>query len=624
MNIIFDEFIKIFPFTSLFILTVYVIGVVVMHFFKSTPKATHSFSDSITLGIFITTLLFSVIYSKGNTFLAIPIIALSFYCISQNFFGYRPLKPFPFQFKKILGFIAVFSVLSIGMMWLIQFDNRLLFHYDISSYARLAHNIKVTGQEKLLLDPIYISDYPKQLFHFFNEWLTVLLSYFLHNLTIYEVLLYVTFPLLTTAIFFQSILVSRTLLGKIKVLDIVLISTIVLLLPNLIKICYHFIPFNSSQSVPSTSVFHSGLYFIKMKVVLLLSLVSYKFYIQNKELTAIIVFSLIPLFWNTLIPVFILGLILLLIYQILNNQKVNKIFYGIQLLSLGLIFIYILVNPNMSENIFSYSILDYVMAKFTDFNYVMKVLVFILISILPLVLFLNKRFRLFLNDTYKKYFYFLLIASFVSYSLIFELYNAKQLIINLIFPILFPISIYLVTISYKVLKIRFRFLAIIVLVFVLFYAVYYRKQLNTDYIVPSAFSSSKVVYLASDIKETNPDPFFHYIRPYGFLMLKNQHWLPQRIDLLDYKKHDKPIDKYHYYQNVVNQSFFKYAVLQYQSKDIINVQELKLKFLREYQFEYLLVNKDKIKDESSSYIQSLNIIDKEMFDDNVFLLKLKW
>lgn len=617
----FYDLIIILPFIALLILAVYVLGAFVMNFFKWNHEATLSFSDCLTLGFFILITVFSVIYCKGNTFLIIPIITSLIFILSQGNFQFKSRQVGSFRVKNLLGFIAVFSVVSGGMVLLNHFDNRLLIHYDISSYARLAHNMRATGQEKLLLDPIYISNYPKELFHFFNEWVTVFISFFLKNLTVLEIMLYVTFPLLTTMIFFQLISITRILVKKNMILDIILISTIVLFLPNLIKICYHFLP---NQPLPSTSILHSGLYFIKLKVVLLLSLVSFKFYIQNKQLLAIFIFSLIPIFWNTLIPVFIIGLILLLIYQILNKEKIHRIFYGLQILNFGLLFTILLCNPKEKDIIFSYSILDYAIAEFSNYNYLWKVIVLVLISALPLALLYNERFRVYLNETYKRYFFFLIIASFISYSLIYELYNAKQLIINLIFPILFPLSVYLVSLSYRVSKIRFRFVAIIILVFIICHAIFYRKQFSTDFKVPLAFNSNNKVYIASDLKQAKVDPFYYYIRPYGFLMLKNKYWLPQRIDLLDHNKFNKPIDKYHYYQTVGNQSFFKYAASKNNSVDVINTNDLKLNFLKDYQFEYLLVNVDEINSSRSCYLQDLNIVDRNIFDNDIILLTLKW
>jgi hypothetical protein len=64
--------------------------------------------------------------------------------------------------------------------------------------------------------------------------------------------------------------------------------------------------------------------------------------------------------------------------------------------------------------------------------------------------------------------------------------------------------------------------------------------------------------------------------------------------------------------------------LKYDDIHKINTNALKLAFLRDYKFKYLLVYKDQLENNRLAYLKEIEIAEKIMFDKNVVLLKLKW
>jgi len=626
MNTILEDFFSLIPLITLFSCAIYGLGYFILYFIKTDKKTIFKsniskFADTIILGFFILIMGFAVVITKGNTFLMVPLLVLVSFGFYNKMFEFRKVQFHKIHLKQLFFFILLFSILSCGMSFLIQFDNRLLINPDVSIYARLAYNMDLLGEEKIVVDPIFINTYPKELFHFFNEWITVFGLQFIKDLSSLKVFILFTTPCLTTLIFFQILSICKRLMKTIPIFDCLLLSTFILLLPGILKVVFNII---IKGSFALSSVLHGDIFFLKMKVIILLSLISLKLYLNKKEYFAIVVLTFIPIIWNVFLPAFLGGLLLMILYQLVFRESLNKTLILSQFFSFAVLFLIIFLNPSAQHSLYKYSLIDYLRDEYSAISYVFRVIGLLILFALPLLLLLNKKFRNIVNTDFKKYLFFILIASFISFALIHKLYNAPQLLNNLIYPLLIPLVVLFLLKLFNKYDRIIRVSILISIFFVIGYAFTFKEKIQLNQEVPPEFSLSQAAYIATDLSRRSIDPFFYYIRPYAYLMLEHQHWLPQRIDLFDNVQLNSYVDQYHYIENSSGQSFFKYANLKYDDIHKINTNALKLAFLRDYKFKYLLVYKDQLENNRLAYLKEIEIAEKIMFDKNVVLLKLKW
>jgi hypothetical protein len=168
------------------------------------------FTKTITIGFFITVFSAALFFTKGNTSFLAPVAVLLFWGFYSKSFKLKPyLKPY--SLKNLLFFIGFFSLFSFGMSFLLHNDSRLLMHQDIMFYARLSHNMASFNIERLLIDPLVVSEYPATIYHYFNEWLTVM-AIKISNIGSLKVFILFTLPFLTVMLFFNMMAVSEHLL----------------------------------------------------------------------------------------------------------------------------------------------------------------------------------------------------------------------------------------------------------------------------------------------------------------------------------------------------------------------------------------------------------------------------
>jgi len=626
MSEIFLDLIYLLKYIVLFTISIYTIGYVSIQFIKknkayTSKSSVDSFADIVTLGVFVLLTVFVMIYTRANTVFTIPLIILG---LSGFYFKLFEIKKFRFEqihFKELSLFIVVFTIISLGILLLIKYDNVFIINHDISFYARLAYCIEMLEEEKLVLDPILIGNYPAGLYHFLNEWVTVLSSKFIDEYSALKTFIVFTLPCLTTLIFFQLASVLKNLIKKICLFDLLLLSSVILLTPGLIKVIYNIVIKNK---LSLSSILNSDFYFIKLKGVILISLLSYKLYIKGKERYSLIIFSLIPFVWNTVLPAYIGGVLLLFLYQYFYIKKVDKHYFSLQIISIILFLIYLLMDRDSIHPIFNFSLGDYLIEEFQNYNYFSRALLYIIVSSSPLLLVLNKKFRNLMDNDFKRYLFFIIISSLISYSFLFELHNAKQIINNILYVILFLLLVFLLSKIYIKKGKLVRIMILSVLPMVIGYAIIFRSNVIVDIPVPKGFNSSNPPLVATDTGMLNNNPFFYYIRPYSHLMLNNKHWLPVRIDLFDDNDLDSNFNKLQYSRNVSNQSFFRYVSLNSKEFDGIKPNVQKINFLKDFKFKYLIVSKTKFKNRNLSYISKLNIVDNRLFDDDNVLIELEW
>jgi hypothetical protein len=625
MEKVFNDFAPVSYLIVLFSILSYFVGYIFTLFSvdekaRLSKSALSQFTETMTLGFIVSVFIAALFYTKGNTSFLAPVTVLLFWVFYSKNFGFKP-KIKPFFYKNLLYFIFSFSLFSLGMSLLLNFDNRLLIHQDISFYARFSHNMAEFNLERTIIDPLLITEGSAKIYHYFNEWLTAI-AFKLSNLSALKIFILFTLPCLTTMLFFNIIAVSEFLLKNKDIFTKALASLLVLATPGLLSLFSNLLFKGSFET--SYSVLHGGILFLKLKIILLIMLVSLNLYFTQRHQLSIIVFSLIPVLWNSVIPAFIGGLILLIAFQFFVKRHVNKGLIYSYLIAFGVFGLYLVTNSiEVSNSIISYSLLDYLKDEYSNFDYVLKVVLMVGVSISPLLLLVFKKSRSFIDHEFKYYILFISVSAFTSFSLMHKLFNARQIILNFFYPLLLVLILFGVVWvfnkNYKLAKL-YGSLLLIVLVS---HAFYYANANQKIYEIPTAFQVNSNILVASDLRK-NATPFSYYVRPYSYQMLDNKYWLPQRIDILDDLNFKNPVDRLEYVHSVSNQSFFKFASRNFERIKGTDIDKMKFDFLKEFGFQYLLVHEDDFFNKRHAYFEKLVVKSLTKFDGDVLLLEIEY
>jgi hypothetical protein len=603
----------------------YILGYLLTLFLTIEKEEIHTselskFTETITIGFFTSVFSAALFYTKGNTSLLAPASVLLFWVFYSKRFRLKP-KLNPFLFKKLLFFIISFSLFSIGMSFLLNFDSRLLMHQDILFYARLSHNMATFNLERLVIDPLVVSEYPATIYHYFNEWLTVMGIKF-SNLGSLKIFVLFTLPFLSVMLFFNLMSVSEHILKNNNIFSKVLISLLVLSSPGLLSLFLNLITKGSFET--SYSVLHGGILFLKLKIVLLIILISVNLYFVNKSKTSLIVFSLIPLLWNSVIPAFIGGFTLLVLYQLITKKKLNKSLVATYTVSFIILGVYFYFNSGEKlQSILSYSLIDYLNEEYSKSAYVLKIFIMIILSLSPLLLVFIKKTRSFFDQEYKYYILFISVSAFASFSLMHKLFNARQIILNFFYPLFIIVILFILIWLFNKSRRFLNFTASFLILLVLGHGFLFARASQSRIEIPAAFKTDNNVLVASDLNKY-ATPFSFYVRPYSNEMLNYKYWLPQRIDILDKFDYQTPVEKLEFLQSVSGQSFFKYVSKSQTNLDLNNINDLKYHFLKEFEFKYLLVDSARFYENTLMYKDRLEIKSIANFDKNVLILELNW
>ncbi len=624
MEKIFNDFLSQTQIVITFSILSYIFGYIIKIFVidkqsESNQSKLSEFTETITLGFFAVVFVTALIATRGNTSFWAPIAVLIFWGLRANSFALK-LKTKPFLIKQLIYFCITFLLFSIGMAYLLNFDNRLLIHNDISFYARLSHNMAEFNIEGLILDPIIVSEYPANIYHFFNEWLTVF-AIKISNLSALKVFILFTLPCLTVFLYFNLMSVTESLLKNNGKFVKVLVPLLVLAMPGLLSLLYHLTIKGGLNT--SYSVLQGGILFLKMKVVFLLMIVSLKYHLKRYNQLSLIILSLIPIFWNSVIPAFVGGAILFLIFKLLyKRERIDTTIIYTYFISFGIFGIYLILNyKDNTQSIIHYSLFEYLKIEYRNFEYLRNVIIFASASFSPLILLRYKKIRRYFDCDIKYYILFISISALFSFSLMYGLFNSRQIVLNFFYPlILVLILISLIWFFNNYLK-SSKIIGVFLLLVLAVHSLVYTNLDSKHYQIPAYFKDKSKLFVASDLR-MNATPFAYYVRPYAFQMLDYKYWLPQRIDILNDLNFKNPKEKLEYVHSVSGQSFFKYASKLNYSNETSDLDVIKYTFLKEYGFRYLLVQESEYLNNKLTYLKNVKVKNSLKFDKNVLLLEL--
>lgn len=618
MPIIIEELLYILPYCTLVSVIIYLLGYLFFCMISIQKEA--GFSESIVLGFYVLVCCYAVIYTKGNTTLIIPLLVGIGYVWKVGLIKNLKFRFLKFHFWELGGFIFLTSLASLGMNCLVHYDNRLIVHPDIATCARLAQHMHWFAKENIILDPIYENTLSKTFYHYVNEWFTSFSLHFLTSFSALKILLLVVFPILSSIIFIQLRTISRLLCKNLNLFQSSIIALFVLLSPGIFKVIYHAVFYGN---IPLSSILHGDLYVLKLKPVIVLGLASFHMYILKKEHFAIVLFSLIPILWNTLLPAYIGGLLLYVIYQKLIKNRINPwIVYG-QIIYITLLLLMLVVNKVETKTLYDYSLLEYLVDAYSHLPNVYISILYVFLVSLPLLLLKLKFTKQLLSTDFKKFIFFIGIASFISFALLHQINNSIQIISNLFYVYYFPFAVYFITYIFRIFPTYFNVWISATLVCTLLHGVVFSKKIALQNPIPKEFNEGEYIYIATDLAPTKINFTSYYIRPYSVYLLNFKYWLPQRLDVLEKVSLPSYRDHFEYAQTVGFHSFTQYAANHTKDFKEVDIPTLKLAFLEKYTFKYLLIYESAMYD-TDSYIHNLCIKEIQRFDHQILLLELDW
>jgi hypothetical protein len=407
----------------------------------------------------------------------------------------------------------------------------------------------------------------------------------------------------------------------------IIFSVFVLFVPSLVRIFNNLI-LKGDLDTSYSSLHGYGVEFLKLKLVILIMLISLRMYMNKKVKYSLIILSLLPVFWNSIIPAFLGGTILLLIYQLIRKESINKPVIITNLSSLFILIVFLFLNASNANLVLQYSLSDYALDVFVIAEYLKNVFLYITIFSLPLLLLLISKIRKYL-DTFKLFIFFSLISSLISFSLIHDLYDAKQMVSNFFYPTLMVSIIIIFIWLFNKFPRIINIISFLSIFFILTHSYAYHKKYKKNYPIPEVFKTDKNVLVATDINLQKRGPvgttyFFNlYQRPYANEIINYKYWLPIRIDIFDKAQFNSNKAKFEFTHMAINQAFLRFVSKKTKEIDKSKIASYKIEFLKKFNFRYLLVPKDQFENNSLRYVKNLNIVNKVLFDKNVLLLELK-
>lgn len=628
-------------FLILFVSTtiIYLLGHFVYSFVKQdeTDKF-NTFFTKIVVGLFIVVISYSIFATRFITiYSGLLLVVIVYYSANYKLLTLRIKKNITgFEFAAYFYFLISLFVICLFYSYLYSFDKRLFTHSDFTFYASIASSFHNFGIEYPNADPFIYGKITANIYHYFNEWLVAFYMLFT-KLTSLKIYLLIILPLQTSIIFAGAISLTKKTISEISNYNRFLFSFLFILIPGLFSYFSYLVvnlDFNSSYSI-----LLGGIGILKLKIVIILLLVylnNEKSGLRHKNYLSLII---IPLVWPTLIPAFLGGYILFVIYKLILKKVINWSTVLIWLLPIIAIFCYVLLfNSVHSSNLNllindtnQYGLIDYV----TDIYKVPKAIFrFCLIFVLPLIIsfiaivIIKKKYPekiVSLNlFNYDILLIFILLASYFSFGALFGLFNSLQILLNILFPIfnifVFQLSLLLLTKYGKISSLILIFIYILVIAIALIDKSpkeSVNNKLNIIEIINH--DNRKPCLIAVDLQKEKK-PLYLYKKLYADLLMYNEDFKPVNLNLIIAENNLKnPVDRFEFYGSVSNQTFYKYMI---NNKLYKNVDSAKYKFLNQFKFDYLIVSQS-ILLEKNNYISKLNVDTVYMLQNNLSMVTLK-
>ncbi len=545
------------------------------------------------------------------------------------------------EVKVFVCYLFNLMLITFAVSYLYHFDNRLFIHQDLAFYANIGSSLYNNKVEIVNTDPFIYGQISAGLYHFFNEWLV---AFFLNftNITSFsslKSLLLLVIPVLSTI----------SLMGALSIVDRInpkqsyfyknTLSFLFILLPGILSYGLNLII--NQSFIADYSILQGGIEIIKDKIIvilLLLYIVSNNDQYEDKNLLPL---ALIPIIWPSLIPPFLGGVLMFLLYCFYKKNYSNFKNASFLLLSMAYIPVYVTIFDNFygstvsnTPNLIDYGLIDYIVETYIyPFGFLKVLFTYVLPTIISFFVILNLRkiisklgfksiLKFKIHDSFIALYFFIFIAMAFSFGLLHELFNAEQMISNLIYPLLNILLFIVFLLLLRKIQMAGLFVVLFVYLFVcvnayLFVPNKFSLNFNQSKVLQVMKIQNKNVYIATDVT-AQQTPLYYYAKPFAYLLMYSEKYKPIKLNLFNDHEYKLPKDKYEYFGSVSNQSFFKYV----KSNNLFsNIDNAKKEFIEEFKIDYLLISDDHLI--LNSYVHQLNIDSIIQLEKGISLVKIK-
>lgn len=640
MRAFLSDYIYSLIFLSTLSVVVFLIGHIFYVLFSNTKRTTfQSFYIKIATGLIAIVVFYAVFRTVFLTMYTGVLLAFIYNLINKR-------EQFAIDFwRRIklleLGPFAYYIVsllfVCLGVVFLYHFDNRLFVHSDLAFFASLGSSLHEFGVEFLNTDPVMVGEANASIYHYFNEWFIAMLMTFTH-FTSLKVFLILVIPFMAAVISAGALSLTNDFIPKASFVKKVFFSWTFLIIPGILSFSLYFIT-NLSFHAPY-SILQSGIVMVKVKIVVILLLLFFVDFKNNTKRDDFFFLSLIPLFWNTLIPAFLGAYLMYVVYKYIKKSALSPSLIVQLFLPLVFLPVYIRVfnsiNCSNLTNIVDvnrFELKDYLLVTYSDVDYVLKTSVFYIFPVTIIYFLIVGKYRKLIDicrSRFKSFryeyqntgllFLFIGLAAVLSYGLLRSLFDARQIVMNLFYPIInIIVFLFIMSVLRNTHKYTVSVLTILYSL-ILFHALYYRsgtfKSLS-EFTRYGIFKEPETVLISTDTATTFT-PMSLYKKPYLQLLMLNENFKPIRLDVFFSTSNMSPKEKMEYYLNVRNQAFYRYIIMNNLPPDSASS---KIKFLTTYKIKYLLTDTIRF---SNTYLNKVILEKVEFFDKGVYLLEINY
>ena len=538
------------------------------------------------------------------------------------------------DFRSFFIFLPVVLLFGGGALYLYYFDNRLFNHQDLAFYGRLGASLHNSGLEVTNPEALFYGNYKANIYHYFNEWMIALLMN-CSSFSSLKILQLIVIPYLSSLIFLGGLNIANDYLKERHFYEKMLLALVFVATPNLLSLVIYGLK-GMFLEMPY-SILHGGIVTLKVKIVSILLLLFFKDKSKNFVEKDLLAFSLIPLFWNTLIPAFVGAYVMLLMYWLVNKHKFSALL--LLKLSLPILFIpiylkvantfYFVSDPTFTS-IPRLSLISYLFEVFSDRSYLLNTVFYVIpIAVVTLLLiFFYDNLIVYINDKIRGVkigdaltvlvIVFLVLSALFSFLLMRELFNARQVLMNLFYPLFTIIVLFSLMKLYLRQQRTLKLIITVLLCFVVVHAYIFRSEISPcDDVIAIVEAMPDTERVASDVNLLRK-PFSLYYKPLADLLSYNECFKPIRLDCVISQDELSLKETLEYQGSVSKQIFYRY-VKSRGDKSVSN--ELKMRFLKEFDVSYLMIDKEML-EEKSSYVKNLSVDTVFVLDKDILLLKL--
>lgn len=599
-----------FVFKTLFFLiisfwSVYLVGhLLLILFYKNS---TNQLFYKLVIGVVLIPTIYAIYKTNGITILSLNIVVLLMFIYhKRKVFFINSISSFWKQFLMFdKGLIAtnvaliVFYFIQLNSMFDLSTGIPLAIDKDYSYYSRIAGYLRDFGVENRNIEYFLNEKGGVSTYHYAELWMCALMSNLFKIHTQYTLYI-ITYPLLLSIVYsgiitliFQAKQLARNATINIKnVLAIYFLpylfftfSMFAILYPNNVEVLKMDIWTSSILSMPKLiNIYIFG-------ICILLSL------LKNNYYSVSIFACLLGISYSTVIPALFLTIFLFLIYKIVFNKlkilEATLSFYPIIVTSILMLVLYAFFGerdsalPSLFEIIDNYKFF----ASFkTAVNVFGKTIIQIVITASPLILlfiFLKQK----INIEFFSFLFFLILSSLIIYAFLHSMHDAVQLWSNIYMPMinLFAYTFILVGLIDK--QKKFSVVKMYMLIILAFGLVMRYPYRNSNQTLPlkkvNSINANFPRFAFIKEQEDYNDYFSNFEQVYaGATYSLMRKYDPLYIVCLSTNNINVENEKLNRFNK--NTTFEKYKEQLQSSGLSLNHEEAQIKFIKEYNIDYLL------------------------------------